>query len=43
MSNFFEDVQQSTLSNQGNIPLNINILNNPNNNGYSRKVESNGE
>lgn len=39
----FRDLMQSTLSNQGNIPLNINILNNPNNNGYSRKVESNGE
>ena len=39
----FRGLMQSTLSNQSNIPLNINILNNPNNNGYGRKVKSNGE
>ena len=39
----FRSLMQSTLSNQSNIPLNINILNNPNNNGYGRKVKSNGE
>ena len=39
----FRGLMQSTLSNQANIPLNINILNNPNNNGYGSKVKSNGE
>ncbi len=39
----FRGLMQSILSNQSNILLNINILNNPNNNGYNKKVKSNGE
>jgi YD repeat-containing protein len=39
----FRGLMQGTLSKQNNIPLNINILNNPNNNGYGKKVKSNGE
>lgn len=39
----FRDLMRSTISKQGDIPLNINILNNPNNNGYGKKVISNGE
>jgi len=39
----FKGLMKSTLSNQNNIPLNINIQNNPNNNGYGGKIRSNGE
>lgn len=39
----FRDMTQSALSKQKNIRLNINILNNPNNNGYEKKVKFNGE
>ncbi|MDT0294909.1 toxin TcdB middle/N-terminal domain-containing protein [Mesonia ostreae] len=39
----FKGLMQNTLSTQDNIPLNINILNNPNNNGYGKKTKSNGE
>jgi hypothetical protein len=39
----FRDITQSALSRQKNIPLNVNILNNPNNNGYGKKVKFNGE
>ncbi len=34
---------QNALSRQKNVPLNVNILNNPNNNGYGKKIKSNGE
>jgi RHS repeat-associated protein len=39
----FKGLSQSALSRQKSIPLNISILNNPNNNGYGKKVKSNGE
>ena len=39
----FRSLMQGTLSKQNSIPLNINILNNTNNNGYGKKVKSNGE
>jgi len=41
--NNFRGLMQSTLSRQSNIPLNINILNNPNNDGYGKKIKANGE
>jgi uncharacterized protein RhaS with RHS repeats len=39
----FKSTMEITLSKQKNISLNINILNNPNNNGRGGKVKSNGE
>jgi hypothetical protein len=39
----FRDLMKSTLSRQSVIPLSIGIVNNPNNNGYGKKVKSNGE
>ncbi|APD08045.1 hypothetical protein UJ101_02547 [Flavobacteriaceae bacterium UJ101] len=39
----FRDYTQNILASQKNISLEINILNNPNNNGYGKKVKSNGE
>jgi RHS repeat-associated protein len=39
----FRDLMKSALSVQAKVPLNINIIGNPNNNGFGKKVKSNGE
>ncbi|MDO8997533.1 MAG: RHS repeat-associated core domain-containing protein [Sediminibacterium sp.] len=39
----FKGIMQKGLSIQKAIALTVNILNNPNNNGYGKKVKSNGE
>ena len=39
----FKEIIEKVLSKQKDIPLNVNILNNPNDDGYGKKTKSNGE